>query len=163
VLDTPRLYSVSQNRASIAILDGRQSIRLGIGGHQRRQLATATRLAEADLICDRKGRWRLLVCAPYRDPEPVSTDGVLGVDLGRRDIAHTSDGESLSGEQVTAIRDRPARARASLQQRASKGARSTRRRAGGGETVVGARATFLAGREPCGQPAHRPGGAHRPR
>jgi len=129
VLDTPRLYSVSHNRASIATMDGRQSIRLGIGGHQRLQLATAIKLAEADLICDRKGRWRLMVCAHYADPAPVPTEGVVGVDLGRRDIAMTSDGASFSGEQVTAVRDRHARVRASLQQHASKGTRSTRRRA----------------------------------
>ncbi len=129
VLDTPRLYSVSHNRASIATLDGRQRIRLGIGGHQRFQLATAIKLAEADLICDRKGRWRLMVCAHYADPVPISTEGVVGVDLGRRNIAMTSDGASFSGEQVTAVRDRHARVRASLQQRASKGTRSTRRRA----------------------------------
>jgi len=129
VLDTPRLYSIAHNRASIATLDGRQSIHLGIGGHQRLQMATATRLAEADLICDRKGRWRLMVCAHYPDPAPIATDGVLGVDLGRRDIAHTSDDESFSGEQVTAVRDRYARVRTSLQARASKGTRSTRRRA----------------------------------
>ncbi len=128
VLDTPRLYSIAHNRASIATLDGRQSIRLGIGGRQRLQLATAATLAEADLICDRKGRWRLMVCAHYPDPEPVTTTGVLGVDLGRRDIAHTSDDESFSGEQVTAVRDRYARTRQMIQHNVSKGTRSSRRR-----------------------------------
>jgi putative transposase len=43
--------------------------------------------------------------------------------------AATSDGESFSGLQVTEIRDRYSRVRASLMRKASEGTRSTRRRA----------------------------------
>ncbi len=85
VLDTPRLYRVKHNRARITTLDGRVSIELGIGGHQRRQLADAVKLAEADLIRDRKGRWRLLVSAHYADPPTHDTEDVIGVDLGQTD------------------------------------------------------------------------------
>ncbi len=140
VLDTPRLYRVKHNRANITTLDGRLSIELGIGGHQRRQLADAVKLAEADLIRDRKGRWRLLVSAHYADPPTNDTEGVLGVDLGRTDIAVTSEGATFSGATVTATRDHYARVRRRIQRKASLGTRSTRRRA----RAVGKR---IAGRE----------------
>ncbi len=129
VLDTPRLYRITHNRASIATLDGRIKVELNIGGVQRQWLATATKLAEADLVRDHKGRWRLLVSAHYADPPMLETAGVIGVDLGRTDIAVTSDGESFSGAQVTAVRDRYTRNRRIRQAKASKGTRSCRRRA----------------------------------
>jgi IS605 OrfB family transposase len=53
---------------------------------------------------------------------------VLGVDLGRTDIAHTSDGEAWDGADIRQCRDHFARRRAALQHKASKGTRSTRRR-----------------------------------
>src|SRR5439155_24970537 len=92
VLDIPRLYRVEHNRASISTLAGRTKVELNIGGVQRRQLATAEKLGEADLVQDHKGRWRLLVSAHYADPPVIQTEGALGVDLGRTDIAATSDG-----------------------------------------------------------------------
>ena len=129
VLDTPRLYRIKHNRASITALDGRLKVQLGIGGHQRQMLKDAVKLAEADLIRDRKGRWRLMVSAHFQDPPPIATDGVIGVDLGRTDIAVTSDGATFSGKAVTARRDHYARVRRSMQRKASQGTRSTRRRA----------------------------------
>ncbi len=128
VLDMPRLYRLSGNKVGIATLDGRLKVTLNIGGIQRAQLASATKLGEADLVCDHKHRWRLLVSAHYVDPPMIEPGGVVGVDLGRRDIAVTSDGASFSGAQITAIRDRYTRNRQSRQERASKGTRSTRRR-----------------------------------
>jgi len=129
VLDTPRLYRVTHNRARITTLDGRLKVELGIGGHQRRMLKDAVKLAEADLIRDRKGRWRLLVSAHYADPPTIDATGVLGVDVGRTDIAATSEGATFSGDNVTVRRDHYARVRQSIQRTASKGTRSTRRRA----------------------------------
>ncbi len=140
VLDTPRLYRVTHNRANITTLDGRVKVELGIGGHQRRMLKDAVKLAEADLIRDRKGRWRLMVSAHYADPPPSDIAGVLGVDVGRTDIAVTSDGATFSGQHVTARRDDYTRVRRSIQRTAAQGTRSTRRRA----RAVGKR---IAGRE----------------
>jgi putative transposase len=82
VLDTPRLYRLRATLASIATLDGRLSIPTAIGGKQREQLAVAAKLAEADLIRDGKGRWRLLVCCHYPDPPMPEPTDVIGLDLG---------------------------------------------------------------------------------
>ena len=49
-LDTPRLYRIVHNRASITTLDGRLKVALGIGGHQWHMLKDAVKLVEADLI-----------------------------------------------------------------------------------------------------------------
>lgn len=71
VLDS-RLYGLKGNHAYVTTLNGRVKIKLNIGGIQRTQLGTATKMLEANLVCDRKGRWRLMVSAHYPDPEPVA-------------------------------------------------------------------------------------------
>lgn len=61
-------------------------------------------------------------------PQLEKTNRVLGIDLGRTDICVTSEGEKFSGTEITQVRDKYSRVRASLQQKASKGTRSSRRR-----------------------------------
>jgi putative transposase len=128
VLDTPRLYSVTENRASIATLVGRISVQLGIGGHQRQLLHDATKLAEADLIRDEKGRWRLLIAAHFADPAEVQPSDVLGVDLGIVSIATDSDGQQFSGAEVLGIRARYDHLRRKLQKKGTCSARKLRRK-----------------------------------
>ena len=124
VLDTPRLYRLRATLASIATLDGRIEVTLAIGGHQRGQLKDATKLAEADLIRDEKGRWRLLVCAHYTDPPLANPVDVLGVDMGIVNIAVDSDGTVHSGADLIGMRVRHRRLRKRLQ---AKGTRSAKR------------------------------------
>jgi putative transposase len=128
VLDTPRLYRIAQGRASIATLDGRLHVRLGIGGHQRQMLKEATRLAEADLVRDHKGRWRLLVSAHYADPPLSAACDVLGVDLGIKSIATDSDGVLYTGSKVLGLRARYAHLRTKLQKTGTASARKLRRK-----------------------------------
>ena len=64
----------------------------------------------------------------YQTPEPITTKEVLGVDLGRTDIAYTSDGENWNGQQLGKIRNKYAYLRKVLQKKASLGTRSSRRR-----------------------------------
>ncbi|WP_353769826.1 transposase [Okeania sp. SIO1F9] len=52
----------------------------------------------------------------------------LGIDLGRTDIASTSEGESWSGKNITSKRNHYSQIRAVLQKKASKGTRSSRKR-----------------------------------
>jgi IS605 OrfB family transposase len=128
VLDTPRLYRIVHNRASIATLDGRLKVQLGIGGHQRQQIATAAKLAEADLIRDHKGRWRLLVSAHYADPPATAPSDVLGVDLGIRHIARDSDDVPYTGDKVLGLRARYDHLRTKLQKKGTASARKLRRK-----------------------------------
>jgi putative transposase len=128
VLDTPRLYRLVPNRASLATLDGRLSIALGIGGHQRQMLKDATKLAEADLLRDEKGRWRLKVCAHFSDVAPSTPTDVLGVDLGIVALATDSDGHRYSGATVRGLRARYAHLRRKLQKKQTSSARKLRRK-----------------------------------
>ncbi|HBY80974.1 MAG TPA: transposase, partial [Cyanobacteria bacterium UBA11148] len=61
-------------------------------------------------------------------PDPVKTKNVIGVDFGRRDIAVTSNGDKWDGSGIAQARDKFSKVRASLQAKARKGTRTTRRR-----------------------------------
>ena len=80
------------------------------------------------LVKRKDGRFYLQIQLESEPPAIPDTDKVLGVDLGRRDIAVTSEGGKFSGKQITQTRDKHSRVRASLQRKASKGTRSSRRR-----------------------------------
>jgi putative transposase len=128
VLDTPRLYRIIHNQVSMTTLDGRIKVRLGIGGHQRQLLREATKLAEADLVCDEKGRWRLKVCAHFPDAPTCTPTDVLGVDLGIVSIARDSDGVQYSGAKVLGVHARYAHMRRKLQKKGTSSARKLRRK-----------------------------------
>jgi IS605 OrfB family transposase len=113
---------------SLTMLKGREKFPLHIGNYQRHLLAGRNPKA-AVLVKRKDGTYYLQIQLESEPPQPEKTDKVLGVDLGRTDICLTSEGEKFSGKQITQIRDKYARVRASLQQKASKGTRSTRRRA----------------------------------
>ncbi|MFS8907015.1 RNA-guided endonuclease InsQ/TnpB family protein, partial [Synechococcus sp. OH2] len=61
-------------------------------------------------------------------PEPQDTTKAIGMDLGRRDIAQTSEGDHWNGQRLNRVRDHYSRLRAALQRKASMGTRSSRRR-----------------------------------
>ncbi len=80
-------------------------------------------------ICQHKDDdWYVHIQLKSDAPKPIKSDKVIGVDFGRRDIAVTSTNKSWSGKEIQEKRDKFNRVRASLQQKASQGTRSTRRR-----------------------------------
>ncbi|PIK97974.1 transposase ISSoc1 [Synechococcus sp. 63AY4M1] len=68
------------------------------------------------------------ICVEKKPPKQQDTDKVIGVDFGRTDIAHTSEGDNWNGQQLNRVRDHYSKLRAALQRKASKGTRSSRRR-----------------------------------
>jgi len=112
---------------SLTLLHSRARLETVLGERQKSRLR-GQRPTSATLIKRRDGTFFLHVQLHGTAPIPRETTDVLGVDLGRRDIAHTSDGQDWSGQELTAVRDRYSRLRAALQKKASKGTRSTRRR-----------------------------------
>ena len=112
---------------SLTMLKGREKFPLHIGNYQR-HLLTGTTPKSAVLVKRKDGSYYLQIQLESEPPPPEKTNKILGVDLGRTDICVTSDGDKFSGKQVTQVRDKYARVRASLQQKASKGTRSSRRR-----------------------------------
>jgi putative transposase len=112
---------------SLTTLSGRERFKLHIGNFQRGKLKGQAPKT-ATLTKNKQGEFYLNIQLESHPDLPEETDKMLGVDLGRTDIAVTSEGESFSGKQVTAVRDHNSDLRAKLQQKASKGTRSTRRR-----------------------------------
>ncbi|MBD2185276.1 RNA-guided endonuclease InsQ/TnpB family protein [Aerosakkonema funiforme] len=112
---------------SLTLMDGRHHIKLSIGQYQIGKLK-GKKPTSAQLCKHRDGNYYIHVQVKDAPPDPIKSERVIGIDFGRTDIAVTSEGQKWSGKDVTAVRDRYARTRASLQSKATKGTRSTRRR-----------------------------------
>jgi len=112
---------------SLTTIDGRERFKLAIGNYQlgllkEQKPKTAT-------LCKRKdGSYYLNIQLESEPPETDPTDEVLGCDLGRTDIVVTSEGDKFSGKEITEVRNHYANLRANIQQKASRGTRSSRRR-----------------------------------
>ncbi len=112
---------------SLTTTDGRERFTLAIGNFQLGLLKGQN--PKTATLCKRKdGTYYLNIQLESEPPEPDPTDEVLGCDLGRTDIAVTSEGDKFSGKEITKVRNHYAKLRANIQQKATKGTRSTRRR-----------------------------------
>lgn len=114
--------------ASLTTVKGRLRVDLRLSKYHLQKLQGA-QPTSATLV-DSKGTLWLHVRVKREVPPAAEPQDVIGVDLGRTDIAVTSTGKSWSGKAVTKVRDRYARTRQMVQKNRSKGTRSTRRRAG---------------------------------
>jgi len=85
----------------------------------RGQSATAATLNKT-----KRGEYYINICVDIPTDPTGKTPKVIGVNLGRRDIATTSTGKSWSGEKIQNTRDRYSKVRSSVQ---SKRTRSSRR------------------------------------
>ncbi|MGY2975003.1 RNA-guided endonuclease InsQ/TnpB family protein [Thermostichus sp. MS-CIW-37] len=112
---------------SLTTVEGRERFELAIGRYQRERLA-GSNPKSATLVKRKDGSYSIQICVEAEPSPPQRTGRVLGVDLGRTDIAHTSEGDNWNGQQLNRIRDHYSKLRAALQRKASKGTRSSRRR-----------------------------------
>ncbi|MGY2835770.1 RNA-guided endonuclease InsQ/TnpB family protein [Thermostichus sp. OS-CIW-23] len=124
-----RIFSFREKdwTVSLTTVEGRERFELAIGRYQRERLA-GSNPKSATLVKRKDGSYSIQICVETEPCPPQGTDRVLGVDLGRTDIAHTSEGDNWNGQQLNRIRDRYSKLRAALQRKASKGTRSSRRR-----------------------------------
>ncbi|MGY2978613.1 putative transposase [Thermostichus sp. OS-CIW-31] len=124
-----RIFSFREKdwTVSLTTVEGRERFELAIGRYQREQLA-GSNPKSATLVKRKDGSYSIQICVETEPCPPQRTGRVLGVDLGRTDIAHTSDGDNWNGQQLNRVRDHYSRLRAALQRKASKGTRSSRRR-----------------------------------
>jgi putative transposase len=113
---------------SLTLLGSRERIPVVLANYQAGKLK-GRKPTSAQLCKHGDGQFYMHIQVTDDVPDPIEGDKVIGVDLGRRDIAVTSEGDRWDGKKTTATRDKFARVRASLQEKASKGTRSTRRRA----------------------------------
>jgi putative transposase len=111
VYDERILSWKGSDRVSIQSNDGRQIMPWVCRAYQRAQLDRVR--GQADLIC-RDGMFFLYVTIDVGDvPEGDPTE-YLGVDLGIKNIAVDSDGETYSGAHVRSLRERCFRLRRKL-------------------------------------------------
>ena len=123
-----RIFSLNERdwTVGLTLLSGREKIGMDIGSYQKGKLK-GRKPTSAQLCKHRDGNFYIHIQIKEVMPTPINANKVIGVDFGRRDIAVTSEGDSWSGEKLNAKRDKYARVRTTLQQKASKGTRSGRR------------------------------------
>ena len=124
-----RIFSFRESDYSVSIklLETRARFSLNIGNYQR-GILKGQDPKSATLVKRKNGNYYIHINLDNEIPDSIAVKDVIGVDLGRVDIAHTSDKESWSGQQLNKIRNKYAWLRKVLQQKASLGTRSSRRR-----------------------------------
>jgi IS605 OrfB family transposase len=126
------LYNEEKQTVGVTLIAGRKQFKLLIGNYQRALLKGQTPTA-ATLNKTKKGDYYINICVEIPTEPTGKTPKVIGVDLGRRDIATTSTGNSWSGETIQATRDRYSKVRANVQRKRSRNSRRLLRRLKGRE------------------------------
>lgn len=124
-----RVFSFREHdwTVSLRLLGGRERFALAIGNYQR-SLLKGQEPKTATLLKRLNGTYYINIQLESQPELPKESDLVLGIDLGRTDIAVSSEGDNYSGKQITKVRDHYANLRSALQHKAAKGTRSSRRR-----------------------------------
>lgn len=111
---------------------GRVKFKLSIGNYQLALLKGQSPTA-ATLNKTKRGDYYINICVDLPTNPTGKTPRVIGVDLGRRDIATTSNGDSWSGKQIQSTRDRFNLVRANVQSKRTRSSRRLMRRLSGKE------------------------------
>ena len=119
-----RSYTVWFDRRELSILSINRRVKLSfeIAEYYRQYLNWKN--TSADLLKDRQGRWWLHIVMETATPETITTDEVVGVDLGIASPAVDSRGSKYGSEHWKEIEDRTFELRRRLQ---SKGTKSAKR------------------------------------
>jgi IS605 OrfB family transposase len=112
---------------SLSTVRGRERISLNASNYHRGKLA-GKKPTSAQVCLHHDGNFYVHIQLKTEVPKSVNSSNVIGVDFGQREIAKTSTERGWDGKQITKIRDKYTRVRASLQKKASQGTRSSRRR-----------------------------------
>lgn len=116
----------------LTLLSGRARIATTLGDRQR-ALLKGRKPTAATLVKRRDGGYYLHVPLTDEAPDPIKTEGTLGVDLGRRRVAVESDGTIHEAEEVNRVRDHYPKVRRSAQAKGTKGAKRLLKRLSGRE------------------------------
>jgi putative transposase len=114
-----RILSWKDSEVSIWTTARRQAIPFVCGERTRELLKF--RQGESDLLY-RDGKWFLLATINVEEPLPRTPEDWIGIDLGIKNIAVDSTGETHSGSQLKGLRHRYARTRSRLQARQTEAA-----------------------------------------
>lgn len=130
--DTFRLVP-KKGEISYSTHGGRKRATLAVGDYQREALASASKQPQsATLVRTRDGQFfcNVVIESEIQDAAP---GGVLGVDVGIRNVAVTSNGTKFDGKPIRDYREDRWRIRASLQSKGTKGAKRVLKRLSGRE------------------------------
>jgi len=126
------VYLEDLQTVGVTLIAGRKKFKLSIGNYQvallRGQIPTAATLNKT-----RKGDYYINICVEIPSDPTGKTPKVIGVDLGRRDIATTSTDKSWSGAKIQATRDRYSKVRSNVQSKRTRSSRRLLRRLSGRE------------------------------
>lgn len=124
-----RIFSFRESdwTVSLSTVDGRERFAMQVANYQHGKLSGSSPTS-AQLCKHKDGLYYIHIQVKQTPPKPRPYKRFVGVDMGRRKIAVTSDGQEWSGKAISDIRDKYAKQRAVLQRKATKGTRSTRRR-----------------------------------
>lgn len=125
-------YMEDGQTVGVTLKSGRVNFKLSIGGYQIALLRGQT-LTSATLNKTRQSDYYINFVVEIDTPPTGKTPRIIGVDLGRRDIATTSTEKNWSGKQIQATRDRYSRVRSNVQSKRSRNSRRLLRRLKGRE------------------------------
>jgi putative transposase len=123
-------WQLEQSQVSLWTTNGRIKIPFVCGDKQSELLKT--RQGESDLILFRDECYLSATC-DVAEPEPIQSEGVLGVDLGVVNIAVDSDGTVYSGKTINNVRIRHRRLRTKLQKKGTHSAKRLLKKLAGKE------------------------------
>lgn len=115
-------YDESKQIVGVTLMSGRVNLPLKIGGYQLALLRGQTPTS-ATLNKTRQGDYYVNIVVEIDSPPTGKTPKVIGVDLGRTDIATTSTGKAWSGKEIQSVRDKYSKTRSNLQRKRTRSAR----------------------------------------
>ena len=125
-------YKEGTQSVGVTLMCGRVEFKLSIGGYQIALLRGQTPTS-ATLNKTKQGQYFINFVVDIPTQPTGKTPKVIGIDLGRRDIATTSTGKSWSGKQIQSVRDRYSKVRANVQSKRTRSSRRFLRRLSGRE------------------------------
>ena len=127
-----RIFSFKEKdeTVSLTVVGGRIHVPLLLGKYQREALAG--KRPTAATVVRQKHRWDIHIVVEDADPEP-NGGPPMGVDLGIRNTAATSNGTLYSGTMRQQFKAQRAKVRASLQSKGTRGAKRVLARLSGYE------------------------------
>src|SRR5919199_3693768 len=126
------VYHPQTEEVGITLINKRYTFKLLIGNYQRALLCGQSPTS-ATLVKRRDGSYYINIAIELDTPPTGKTPKVVGVDLGRRDIATTSTGKVWNGEKLQQTRDRYSKARANVSSKRTRSSRKLLRRLSGRE------------------------------
>src|ERR687885_1326426 len=126
------VYHANSEEVGVTLIDKRHTFKLLIGNYQR-ALLSGQSPTSATLVKRQDGSFYINIAIELDTPPTGKTPKVVGVDLGRRDIATTSTGKAWNGTQLQQVRDRYSRVRANVSSKRTRSSRKLLRRLSGRE------------------------------